>query len=63
MARRRINDDDRRQWVLNDEGLYLLQQESRRSVREFVCMNRALIDEVIGNVTTGARRQHYLVYG
>lgn len=58
-----INDDDRRQWVLNDEGLYRLQQYSGRSMRKFVRMNRKLIDEVIVNVRDGHRRQHYLVYG
>jgi hypothetical protein len=63
MSKRTINDEDRRLWVLNDEGLYNLMRDSRLGTREFIRQNRKLIDEVIGNVSSGARRQHYLVYG
>jgi hypothetical protein len=64
MSRERtINDEDRRQWIENDEGLYLWQRRSGLSMRKFIRENRAEIDEVIRNVTSGSRRQHYLVYG
>lgn len=64
MSRRQtINDEDRRLWVLNDEGLYNLMRDSRLGTREFIRQNRKLIDEVIVNVRDGHRRQHYLVYG
>lgn len=59
----KINDEDRRQWVLNDEGLYNLYRASGRSVREFVRQNRPEIDAVIDNIVSGQKPAHYLVYG
>jgi len=47
MKNQRRNDDERRLWVLNDEGLYNMQRGSRQSVRAFVRENRAMIDEHI----------------
>lgn len=41
------NDDERRLWVLNDEGLYLWHQREGGSVREFIRRNRAEIDAAI----------------
>lgn len=58
-----MNDDERHLWVVNDEGLYNLQRRSGLSVRRWIKENRALVDEVIENVTLGAKRQHYLAYG
>lgn len=59
-----MNDEERRQWVLNDEGLYLWWKQSRiGSIREFIRQNRKEIDEAINNVTSGRKRQHYLRYG
>lgn len=67
MARNSINDDDRAQWVANDEGLYLLAREWMRSnrggVRGFIRANRADIDTVIRRVRDGVRPAHYLAYG
>jgi hypothetical protein len=58
-----MNDDDRRQWVDNDEGLYDMYRRSRLSMREFIRQNRKLIDEVAGKVVSGDQRPHYLKYG
>lgn len=63
MAKRSINDEDRRQWVLNDEGLYLMQRQSKLSMKYFIRTYRKEIDEVINNVLDNKRRAHYLVYG
>jgi hypothetical protein len=50
-----VNDDDREQWVNNDEDLYVLWKRSRLSLRKFVRENRALIDEHVA-----ARNKHQL---
>ena len=63
MARTTINDGDRRVWVQNDEGLYDMARASRLTQRQWIRENRALIDEVIRNVTEGDKPQHYLKYG
>ena len=64
MSRRNtINDEDRLQWVLNDEGLYNIQRRSRMSMRAFIRANRADIDACIRNVTEGRKPAHYLAYG
>lgn len=57
-----MNDEERRQWVENDEGLYGLRRSSGLSTREFVKRNRSLIDEVSGNVKTGTKPASYLTY-
>lgn len=57
-----INDEERRQWVDNDEGLYDLWCESRMGLYRWVRENRAIIDEVIVNVRDGAKPAHYLKY-
>lgn len=59
----KINDKDRRDWVLNDEGLYLDQRRSKLSMREYIRQNRELIDKVINNVVDGKKPAHYLAYG
>lgn len=59
----RLNDDERRQWVLNDEGLFTVKMQSRLSMREFIRQNRGFIDEVITNVLDGKKPAHYLRYG
>ena len=43
----RLNDDERRLWVLNDEGLYSWFTCSRQSMRAFLKDNRAEIDACI----------------
>lgn len=63
MSRRNtINDEDRRQWILNDEGLYNWQRRSGLSMREFIRRYRAEIDPVITNVRDGRQPAHYLAY-
>lgn len=56
-------DENRRLWILNDEGLYNMWQNSKRSIDFFIRQERKMIDEVIGNVVTGKKPAHYLVYG
>ena len=50
----RRNDDERRNWVLNDEGLYNWmrseypgKRDGEYDVRKWIAKNRAGIDEVI----------------
>ena len=43
----RLNDEERRQWIENDEGLYNWQRRSRLSMREFIRQNRTEIDAAI----------------
>lgn len=59
----RITNEDRRQWILNDEGLYNWYRSSRQSLRDFIRENKDEIDRVIDNVTSGRRQAHYLAYG
>ena len=42
-----MNDTEREQWVLNDEGLYLDFKRSRLSMRNFLKENREFIDKYI----------------
>jgi hypothetical protein len=56
------NDEERRQWVMNDEGLYDLCRQSRKPVRDWIRENRALIDECIDQVCDGGKPAHYLKY-
>ena len=58
-----INDEERRQWVDNDEGLYDMWQASRIGLYRWVKENRAIIDEVIVNVRDGEKPAHYKKYG
>jgi hypothetical protein len=44
-----MNDDERRLWVENDEGLYLWWQDSELPIREFIRQNRGEIDRVISS--------------
>ena len=56
------NDEERRQWVDNDEGLYDSFRSSRLGMREFVRQNREFLDSVIETVTSGRKPAHYLKY-
>lgn len=60
-----MNDAERRQWVENDEGLYNMAKayRGRGGVRQFIRENRAMIDSLIENVTSGKKPAHYLEYG
>jgi hypothetical protein len=59
----RLTNDDREDWVNNDEGLYDWWQASGLSIRAFIRQNRELIDEAINNVVGGKQPAHYLKYG
>ena len=62
MKGNRRNDEERRLWVLNDEGLYKWQRSSGLDVRAFIRANRKELDEVIDNVVNGKKPAHYLAY-
>ena len=64
MARKQtINDDDREEFVNNDEGLYNMWLASSKGITVWVRENRPMIDEVIKAVRDGEKPAHYLVYG
>lgn len=48
MARQYKNDEERRQWVLNDEGLYDWWKSTGVGLYRFVQTNRAQLDDIIG---------------
>ena len=58
-----LNDKDREQWIMNDEGLYNWFRSSRLSMRNFIRQNRKELDECIKSVLTGKKPAHYLEYG
>lgn len=63
----RLNDEDRRQWVENDEGLYLWcrdwMSQTKRSKRQFIREHRDELDACILAVIDGTKKPHFLVYG
>lgn len=64
MAKRNtMNDEDRRQWINNDEGLYDWFRRSRLPLRRFIRENRAEIDAAIRPVVDGSKPSHHLKYG
>lgn len=58
-----LNNDDRCQWIDNDEGLYNWWKSSRLSKREFIKQNKQELDTCILTVLTGKKPAHYLAYG
>lgn len=50
MRKQTLNDNDRRQWVNNDEGLYNWWKCSRQSMTQFIRENRAELDVAINNI-------------
>lgn len=58
-----LNDDDRAQWIDNDEGLYDMWRASKLSKREFIRQNREMLTEAITGVRDNKRPAHYLKYG
>lgn len=62
-AKQRINDNDRAQWIDNDEGLYNEWRRSGKAKRAYIRENRAMIDECINNVISGKKPAHYKAYG
>ena len=63
LATQKLNDDDRAQWIDNDEGLYDMWRRSGLSKREFIRRNRATLTEAITNVLDNKKPAHYLKYG
>lgn len=59
----KLNDNDRAQWIDNDEGLYDLWRASGLSKREFIRRNRPMLTEAITNVLDNKKPAHYLKYG
>ena len=47
MKANKRNDEERRQWVMNDEGLYLWWQRSRLPLAKFLKDNRIELDQCI----------------
>jgi hypothetical protein len=45
-----MNDEERRLWVLNDEGLYNWWRSTHQSIRAFIRENRAELTELIDRV-------------
>lgn len=58
-----INDNDRWDWVNNDEGLYDLYRYSGLNKKAFLKENRGLIDEIIIGCRNGKIQHHALKYG
>jgi len=58
-----MNNSEREDWVMNDEGLYDWWKSSKMSLRKFIKENRKEIDEAIRRVTDGEKPAHYLKYG
>ena len=57
-----MNDQDRAQWIDNDEGLYNWWRSSRMPKAKFIRENRDELTRCIENVTSGRRNAHYLAY-
>lgn len=58
-----MNDAERKAWIENDEGLLSMQRASGKSMTKFIKDNRAELDRLIGLVTSGKKRAHFLIYG
>jgi hypothetical protein len=57
-----MNDNDRAQWIDNDEGLYDWWRASGQSKRQFIRENRAELTRCIQAVLDG-KPAHFLKYG
>lgn len=58
-----MNDQDRAEWIDNDEGLYNWWRSSGLSKREFIRRNRAELTSCINAVLGGDKPAHFLAYG
>ncbi len=58
-----INDDDRAQWIDNDEGLYCWWKASGLSKQGFIRKYREEITTAIRLVLDGKKPAHFLRYG
>lgn len=54
--------EERRLWILNDEGLYNLWQRSGKSLDDFIDGEAKVVDEVQKAVVSGKQPAHYLAY-
>lgn len=57
------NDDERWDWIQNDEGLYNWWRRSGTGKRAFLREHRTEIDTIIDAMESGRKPAHYLVYG
>ena len=58
-----MNNNDRYEFVINDEGFYLYQKRSGLSMTAFIKKHRTDIDNVILSIMSGKKHSHFLVYG
>lgn len=62
-----LNDQDREQWIANDEGLYndakRWMRHNKGGMRGYIRANRAEIDAYIAPILDGTKRAHHGVYG
>jgi len=58
-----MNDQDREQWLDNDEGLYDWWRSTGQPKRQFIRENREAITEAIRKVTSNEKPAHHLKYG
>lgn len=63
MKGEKMNDEERRQWVLNDEGLYRWYISSRMGLYEFIRKNRDKIDWLINQVLNPKPKMYDDVWG
>lgn len=57
---RRLNDRERKMWVMNDEGLYHWWKDTRKCITTFIRENRNLLDEcIIGALNEKPRDSSY----
>ena len=57
-----MDDEERRQWVLNDEGLYNWYRSSRMSLKAFIKENRKELTDII-NKALGNEPEDDRVFG
>jgi hypothetical protein len=57
-----MNDNDRAEWIDNDEGLYNWWKSSQQPKARFIRENRAEITAAIEAVLSGDKPAHYLAY-
>lgn len=58
----KLNDEERRQWVSNDEGLWLWFRSTRLPMTRFIRENRTEIDDAIRPILEGTKPAHHLAY-